>query len=32
MKWRGMVEVTGDDGAVKQHVISEGERSGTGQA
>ncbi len=32
MKWRVMVEVTGEDGAVKQHVISEGERTGAGQA
>lgn len=23
MKWRVMVEVTGEDGAVKQHVISQ---------
>ena len=32
MKWRVMVEVTGEDGAVTQHVISEGERTGAGQA
>lgn len=27
-KWRVMVEVTGEDGAVTRHVISEGERPG----
>ncbi|MCW2239422.1 ISKra4 family transposase [Azospirillum canadense] len=32
MKWRVMMEVTGEDGAVTQHVISEGERTGAGQA
>lgn len=32
MKWRVMVEVTGEGGAVTQHVISEGERTGAGQA
>ena len=32
MKWRVMVEVTGEDGAVTQHVISAGERSAVGQA
>jgi hypothetical protein len=32
MKWRVMVEVTGEDGAVTQHVISEGERTEAGQA
>ena len=32
MKWRVMVEVTGEDGAVTRHVITEGERTGSGQA
>lgn len=32
MKWRVMVEVTGEEGAVTQHVISEGKRTGAGQA
>ncbi len=32
MKWRVMVEVTGEGGAMTQHVISEGERTGAGQA
>jgi hypothetical protein len=32
MKWRVMVEVTGEDGAVKQHMIFEGERTVAGQA
>ncbi|MFP5512239.1 MAG: ISKra4 family transposase [Alphaproteobacteria bacterium] len=32
MKWRVMVEVTGEDGAVTQRVTSEGERSAVGQA
>jgi len=32
MKWRVMVEVTGEDSAVKQHMIFEGERTGAGQA
>ena len=32
MKWRVMVEVTGEDGAVTRHVISGGERTGAGQA
>ena len=32
MKWRVMVEVTGEDGAVTQHVIAAGERSAVGQA
>ena len=32
MKWRVVVEVTGEDGAVTQHVISAGERSAVGQA
>lgn len=32
MKWRVMVEVTGEDGAVTQHVISTGERADAGQA
>ena len=32
MKWRVMVEVTGEDGAVTQPVISAGERSAVGQA
>jgi len=28
MKWRVMVEVTGEDGAVTRHVISEGHCNG----
>jgi len=32
MKWRVMVEVTGEDGTVTQHVTSEGEHSAVGQA
>ena len=32
MKWLVMVELTGEDGAVTQHVISEGERSAARQA
>ena len=32
MKWRVMVEVMGEDGAVMRHLISEGERTGAGQA
>lgn len=27
MKWRVLVEVTGEDGVVMQHIISEGERT-----
>lgn len=30
MKWRVMVEITGEDGAVMQHVISDDERTGAG--
>lgn len=32
MKWRVMVEVTGEDGAMTQHIISTGERADAGQA
>ena len=32
MKWRVLVEVTGEDGVVTQHMISEGERTEAGQA
>jgi len=32
MKWRVLVEVAGENGAVTQHVISEGERTGVGLA
>ena len=32
MKWPVMAEVTGEDGAVTRHVISEGERTEVGQA
>ena len=32
MKWRVLVEVTGNDGVVTRHVISEGERTEAGQA
>ena len=32
MKWRVLVEVTGGDGVVTQHMISDGERTEAGQA
>lgn len=32
MRWRVLVEVTGEDGVVTQHMISEGERTEAGQA